>query len=145
MPNWEIVYFSRVKNEKEKEKKGHRRMNRRYLDSKRRCNGWTSWYTWWKPSTIGWTNGPFSSSVGRVAEKNKRRQWHRMNRRSIGRNHRSIRWSSSNKTETHQDSCSSTGWTDGSAAVHPTVAWKLPERFWPWGLQHQMIQRCVGA
>jgi hypothetical protein len=36
-----IVYFSRVKNKKEKKKKWHRRMNRRYLDNKRR----TSWYT----------------------------------------------------------------------------------------------------
>jgi hypothetical protein len=31
MPNLEDSLFSRVKNEKEKKKKGHRRMNRQYL------------------------------------------------------------------------------------------------------------------
>jgi hypothetical protein len=40
-----IVYFSRVKNKKEEEKKGHCRMNRRYLDSNRWCNRRKSWYT----------------------------------------------------------------------------------------------------
>jgi hypothetical protein len=40
-----IVYFAKVKNKKEKKKKGHHRMNRRYLDSKCRCNRRTSWYT----------------------------------------------------------------------------------------------------
>jgi hypothetical protein len=40
-----IVYFSRVKNEKGKKKKRHRRMNRWYLDNKRQFSGQTSWYT----------------------------------------------------------------------------------------------------
>jgi hypothetical protein len=40
--NENIVYVRTVE---EEEKKGHRQMNRRYLDSKRRCNGRTSWYT----------------------------------------------------------------------------------------------------
>jgi hypothetical protein len=43
--NENIVYFSRVKTIEEKEKKGHCQMNRRYLDSKHRCNGQMSWYT----------------------------------------------------------------------------------------------------
>jgi hypothetical protein len=41
MPNLEDSLFSRVKNEKGKKKKRHRRMNRRYPRSKR----WCTWYT----------------------------------------------------------------------------------------------------
>jgi hypothetical protein len=29
--------------------------------------------------------------------------------------------------------------------VYPTVAWKLPETFWPRGLQHRMIRRTVSV
>jgi hypothetical protein len=68
-----------------------------------------------------------------------------MNRQSIGGNRRTIRWSSLNKTETRQDEVLSTGWTDGSAAVHPTVAWKLIETVWSRGLQHRTNRRCVGS
>jgi hypothetical protein len=75
--------------------------------------------------TVGWTDGLVSSCVRRIAEMKSGRQKHRMNRRSIGMNRRSIWWSRLNKTEMRQDLCSSTGWTDGSIVVHPTVSWKL--------------------
>jgi hypothetical protein len=140
MPNWEDN--ERVKNEKQKKRKGHRRMNRRYLDSKSRCNRETSWYTRWKLRNRRWTDGPFSSSVGWVAEK-KRRQQHRMIPRSIGGNRRSIRWSSLNKTETCQDERSSTGWTDGSAAVYLTVTKKPIEKCTRW--IDALSVYCVGA
>jgi hypothetical protein len=75
----------------------------------------------------------------------KRRQLRQMNRQSIGGNRRSNRSSSLNKTETRQDQRSSTRWTNGSAVVYLTVMWKLTETFWPWGLQHRMNRRTVGA
>jgi hypothetical protein len=68
-----------------------------------------------------------------------------MNGRSIGGNRRSIQWSSLNKKETRQDQRGSTGWIDGSAAVHPMVTWKLTVRFWLRDLQHRMIRRCVNS
>jgi hypothetical protein len=46
-------------NRARKEKKRHRRMNRRYLYRKRRCNRRTSWYTGETLGTVGWTDGPF--------------------------------------------------------------------------------------
>jgi hypothetical protein len=95
--------------------------------------------------TVGWTDGVLSSCTGWIGEEEPRRQQRRINRRSIGGNRRSIRWSCLNKTETRQDEALSTGWTDGLAVVHPTVAWKLTETIWPRGLQHRMNRWCVGA
>jgi hypothetical protein len=43
----------RVKTEQEKEKKRHRRMNRRYQFNKRQCNRRTSWYTGETLGTVG--------------------------------------------------------------------------------------------
>jgi hypothetical protein len=96
-------------------------------------------------SSVGWTDGPFSSSIGWVAEKKKRRQQCRMKQRSIGGNRRSIRWSSLNKTEMRQDQHSSTGWTDGSAAVYPMVSKKPTETVWREVLQHWMNRHTVGV
>jgi hypothetical protein len=100
---------------------------------------------WNSLDTVGWTDGPFPSCVGWIGEEKPRRQQLRMNRRSIGGNRQSIRWSSLNKTETRQDQRNSTRWTDGSAAVYPMVTWKLTVRNWPLGLQHQIIWRTVAA
>jgi hypothetical protein len=86
-------------------------MNRRHPRGERRCTCYTVQKACWI-GTVGWTDGPHSSCVGRVAELKPRRQKHQMNRRSIGLNHRSIRWPSLNKTETRQDEPFSTGWTD---------------------------------
>jgi hypothetical protein len=129
----------------EKEGKRHRRMNRRY----HRCNSVGALGTlrndWNSLDTVRWTDGPFPSCVGWFGEEKPRRQQRRMNRRSFGGNRWTIRWSSLNKTEMHQDEALSTGWTDGSAAVHPTVAWKLTETVWPQGLQHWLNRRCIGV
>jgi hypothetical protein len=128
----------------EKEGKRHHRMNWRY----HRCIA--SEYLVHRTTTgvnliPSVSDGLFPSCVRWIGEEKPRRQQCRMNRRSNGGNRRSIRWSSLNKTETCQDQRSSTGWTDVSVAVHLMVTWKLIVRFWPWGLQHWMIRRCVRA
>jgi hypothetical protein len=87
-------------------------MNRRYLSSKRRCNRRTSWYTGETLCTIGWTDSPSFSSVGRVAEEEQRRQQHRMIRRSEWGHRRTIRRLVWIHTETRQDEAFSTGWSD---------------------------------
>jgi hypothetical protein len=64
-------------------------------------------------STIGWTDGPVSSSVRRIAEMKSRKRRRRMNRRSIGGHRRSIRWFACTRQRGSGATTSSTGWTDG--------------------------------
>jgi hypothetical protein len=64
----------RVKTVQEKEKRRHRRMNRRSLIYKRRSIVGRVGRQGETLGTVGWTDGPFSTCVGRVAEEEQGRQ-----------------------------------------------------------------------
>jgi hypothetical protein len=94
MLKWEdSVYFEGLNRaRKRKENKRQRRMNRRYQERKRRCNGLSNWYTEWRleltddhqmnrrskfymrqmngrveaaeVNSTGWTDGPLVGTVG---------------------------------------------------------------------------------